>query len=493
MGALALAGCPAKQAGSASKASSAPAPTNRIAVPIEVRDNLGITFVEARRGRVESRMRVPGRLEAPRDGRWTVRAPAPGRVLLTKQRLDRVEAGEVIAQLTTPKLLATQADLADAENAVDRALLVLARLAAEGPALSAYANALESSVADMAGQLEAALALRVSTERLETEVRARVEELTRIGADNGLSKRELFDARQTHAEAELRALTARSRVYDLKTRASELRLQAATARSRVQSLKREVRIADRERLAAERDRNQHLESLATMTGTPVSELLEPTGDGPRWERLKQVPLRAPGGGTIVELPASAGEWLEGGAAVALIVSIDTLVFRGQVPEGDLARIRSGAPVRIEPFGPGIEPIESVVIGPLPLSNSTTRSVLIEARLPNAGGKLPDGMSATAHILLGQSENEETLIPEAALVQDDLEWVLFRRDPSDPDTVIRTPVSLGRRSDGWVEVLDGVIEGDQLVREGIHQLKQTGIGKATSGHFHADGSWHDEEE
>ena len=73
-----------------------------------------------------------------------------------------------------------------------------------------------------------------------------------------------------------------------------------------------------------------------------------------------------------------------------------------------------------------------------------------------------------------------IVPTDCVVQDDLEWVLFKRDHVQPDEVIRTPVSLGRRADGWVEVLSGVIEDDEVVRDGIHQLKQTGIGKTAGG-------------
>ena len=41
---------------------AAPAITNRIPLPPEVVANLGITFERARRGRLETRLRVPGRV-----------------------------------------------------------------------------------------------------------------------------------------------------------------------------------------------------------------------------------------------------------------------------------------------------------------------------------------------------------------------------------------------------------------------------------------------
>jgi multidrug efflux pump subunit AcrA (membrane-fusion protein) len=77
-----------------------------------------------------------------------------------------------------------------------------------------------------------------------------------------------------------------------------------------------------------------------------------------------------------------------------------------------------------------------------------------------------------------------------VVQDQLEFLVFRRDPANAEYVIRTPIAMGRRTPERVEVLSGVAAGDELVAHGIHQLKQTGIGRPSAkGHFHADGSWH----
>ena len=83
-----------------------------------------------------------------------------------------------------------------------------------------------------------------------------------------------------------------------------------------------------------------------------------------------------------------------------------------------------------------------------------------------------------------------LIPEDCLARDGLEWVVFRRDPAEPSTVIRLPVELGDRAGDTVEVLSGLLEGDEIVRRGVHQLVHAGLGKAPPGtHIHADGTSH----
>jgi multidrug efflux pump subunit AcrA (membrane-fusion protein) len=166
-------------------------------------------------------------------------------------------------------------------------------------------------------------------------------------------------------------------------------------------------------------------------------------------------------------------------------------FRGEVPEADVARLPPAAEARVEVGCADCAPIETRLGTARPLADPRTRTVLVEAPLPGDASAFPDGASATAVVLLERSAAEEVLVPVACVVQDELERVVFRRDPAQPGQVVRTVVSLGRRSDGWVEVLSDVAEGDELVRDGVHQLRLTGGGKApANGHFHADGTWHE---
>jgi multidrug efflux pump subunit AcrA (membrane-fusion protein) len=96
------------------------------------------------------------------------------------------------------------------------------------------------------------------------------------------------------------------------------------------------------------------------------------------------------------------------------------------------------------------------------------------------------------VLLRESQHEEVIVPVRCVVFDGLEAIVFKRDPKTPNVVIRTPVELGARAAGQVEVLAGVMAGDALVADGIQQLKLTGLGKApVGGHFHADGTWHED--
>ena len=82
------------------------------------------------------------------------------------------------------------------------------------------------------------------------------------------------------------------------------------------------------------------------------------------------------------------------------------------------------------------------------------------------------------------------VPLAAVLQDGLQRVLFRRDNKDPDTVIRMEADLGADDGHWVNVLSGLADGDEIVLAGAYELVLASSGtQSKGGHFHADGTWH----
>ena len=88
---------------------------------------------------------------------------------------------------------------------------------------------------------------------------------------------------------------------------------------------------------------------------------------------------------------------------------------------------------------------------------------------------------------------ELAIPMAAVQQDGLIPVIFRRDPENPNQAIRMEADLGMDDDRWVAVLSGLRDGDEVVLDGGFQLMLATSGTIQKGgHFHADGTYHEGE-
>lgn len=489
-----LGGCGGGAPSEQPRRSSAPAITNRIPLPAEVVANLGITFEKARRGRLETRLRIPGRVEVAPEARFVVRAPSSGRLALKTARWQRVAKGEVVAELLSPDLRKTQEELAEAAASVDRIEIELVLMRAEATPLAEIARATEATLASSRNREKAAQTAVESAEALVTLARERVESTQKITAESGLASGVVFTARKDHAEAQAAALEATLRREEARRAIPDLTLSLATARARAETATLQIGILERKKATAETSVRQQLRQLAVLTGASVEDLGAQSATGPAWALLESVALRSPADGIVTEVDVSDAEWVESAASLLRIVDPRKMVFRGEVPESDATRIPADAAVRIEVGCSNCSMLETKLGAARPIADPRTRTILVEARLPGDGSAYPDGSSATAAVLLSGSKDEETLIPTACVVQDELETLVFRRDPAKPDQVIRTPISIGMRSEGWVEVLSGVGEGDEVVRNGVHQLRLTGIGKAAAnGHFHADGSWHEGKE
>jgi multidrug efflux pump subunit AcrA (membrane-fusion protein) len=453
--------------------------------------NLGITFAKAKTGRIETRLAVPGRVEVAPEARFAVRAPAAGRVLVMASRWQRVARGDVVAELLTDDLRAAQQALFDAEAGVARADLDVLRARAESEPAAALAEATEASLASARERVTATEeALRAARE-LQAAAAARVETVRGLSEAKGLAESALFAARKDAVEAQAAALDALQRRDDARAAVPELAREAGLARAKAAGARREVEIVERRRLALEAAVRQQTKALAALTGTTPTDLAKDVAGRPVWLTLESLALRAPAAGVVVEVPVGDGEWVESSATVVRIVDPTRAIFRGEVPEGDAGRIPKEAAVRVDVGCAGCAGVDAAISAPLAVADPRTRTVLVEARIPGDGSRFPDGASAVGAVLLGRSASEEVLVPAECVVRDELETLVFRRDPAKPDQVIRTPVSVGRRAEGWVEVLSEVGEGDEVVRDGVHQLRLTGIGKApANGHFHADGTWHE---
>jgi multidrug efflux pump subunit AcrA (membrane-fusion protein) len=99
-----------------------------------------------------------------------------------------------------------------------------------------------------------------------------------------------------------------------------------------------------------------------------------------------------------------------------------------------------------------------------------------------------GVTTVADITVAGGD-EELAIPLATVAQDKLNKIIFRRDPTNPDKVIRLNADLGVNDGRWVVINSGLKEGDEVVLDGIYELVLSGDAAAKAGHFHADGTWH----
>jgi RND family efflux transporter MFP subunit len=174
------------------------------------------------------------------------------------------------------------------------------------------------------------------------------------------------------------------------------------------------------------------------------------------QQLDDTTLRAPIEGVVRERQVFAGEYRAAGTPIVTVVRQHPLRLQLAVPERAATMLRVGQPVRVTIEG-DTTIYEGRVTRVSPSIEEGTRTLPIEAEIPNREGKLRPGTFAKADIVT--SQDPSLVVPQSALVVfAGVEKVLVVKDGKAIEQRVRTGLRLGDR----VELLDGVKAGDLVI-------------------------------
>jgi RND family efflux transporter MFP subunit len=168
---------------------------------------------------------------------------------------------------------------------------------------------------------------------------------------------------------------------------------------------------------------------------------------------------APFNGVVGERRVSPGEYVQVGQAVVTLVRADQLRFTAGVPESRAAAIRVGQRVEIEVGGRGAEPVVAAISRVSPTVMQTSRSILIEADVPNPELQLQAGLFAEAELVVDPTA--QTIVVPASAVSRfaGVQKVWLVVDGVARQQTVRT----GREDAQRVEIIDGLSADSVLVR------------------------------
>jgi RND family efflux transporter MFP subunit len=176
------------------------------------------------------------------------------------------------------------------------------------------------------------------------------------------------------------------------------------------------------------------------------------------QQLADTAMVSPIDGAVVQRHASVGEYLAAGAPVVTLVRLHPLRLRLLVPEREVASVRRGQPVRVTVEGGTADVQQGTVVRLSPAIAEQSRTLLIEAEVPNAKGALSPGAFARAEIVV-QEDQRIVAVPAAALVTfAGVEKVLTVKDGKSEELRVQT----GRRLGDRVEILSGVKAGQPVI-------------------------------
>jgi membrane fusion protein (multidrug efflux system) len=118
--------------------------------------------------------------------------------------------------------------------------------------------------------------------------------------------------------------------------------------------------------------------------------------------LRRSLARAPFAGAITERLVNAGDFVRPGTVIFNLVDDSALRFRGEVPEREAARLRTGQLVRLTVDAYPGRNFEGRVTWINPAVNPTTRGVGIEARVDNSKRELKSNFFARGELIIDEA-------------------------------------------------------------------------------------------
>lgn len=163
---------------------------------------------------------------------------------------------------------------------------------------------------------------------------------------------------------------------------------------------------------------------------------------------------------------SVGDLVTPGTKITTLDDIDSVYIDFPAPEkyaAKLAKDQLFTAVNVAypdvVFQGKIRTIESRV-------NAQTRSLLVRGIVENKNHRLKPGMLLTVSLETGAEET--CVVPELSIMSLGERQYVFRFNPT-TKTVKRTEVKIGRRVEGWVEIVEGITTNALLVTEGIGKI------------------------
>jgi membrane fusion protein, multidrug efflux system len=183
-------------------------------------------------------------------------------------------------------------------------------------------------------------------------------------------------------------------------------------------------------------------------------------------RLEKTQIRAPFEGVVGLREVSAGDYVSAGQSLVDLVRLDPMEVDFRVPEAQLGKMAVGQAVKLSVDAFPSDTFTGEIVAIAPTVDAAGRSVSLRARVPNHDLKLRPGLFARVQIVFGTNP-AALMVPEEAIWPNGEQKMVFRVDGG---AVKLVPVTLGTRIPGFVEIVDGLEAGDEVVTSGQQKLQ-----------------------
>jgi Cu(I)/Ag(I) efflux system membrane fusion protein len=169
---------------------------------------------------------------------------------------------------------------------------------------------------------------------------------------------------------------------------------------------------------------------------------------------------APASGTVLEKKVISGQRIMAGEELYRIADLSTVWVIAEVPERDIGSIVAGDPATVTFRAFSSQPMEGRVTLIYPELKAETRTARVRIELPNPDGRLKPDMYADVVFRAGAEDKPVVAVPDSAVIDSGTRQIVLiaKGEGRFEPRVVKT----GRHGDGYVEALEGIKEGEEVV-------------------------------
>ena len=184
-------------------------------------------------------------------------------------------------------------------------------------------------------------------------------------------------------------------------------------------------------------------------------------------KLSKTKITSPLACVIKEKRVSAGDFVRNGTPLFIIIQPNPLKLRFTVPEKDVGRLRVNQEVMLRVDGFAEAEFKGRVNIVFPNVEEKTRTLQVEALVPNNNGLLKPGLFAKV-ILYTAGERDTIVVPVTALLYEGEKVRVF---VTEGDRAKERVVKLGSKYGEFMEIIEGIKTGEKVVFMGQQNLSE----------------------
>lgn len=259
------------------------------------------------------------------------------------------------------------------------------------------------------------------------------------------------------------------------SRIKELYLLAKLDCEKLEELFEQQAVAEK-RVIEARIRKEALSDSLTRMGVNLS-------DGKLLDLKAQV--TAPEEGILTEILVRPGQKVHQGDPLAVIKNTQNLILEAKVPVTRISEINMATDATFR-AGAGqktyrISELGGQTVSPTPLASKQAGFAYFLFELDNPKGLFIEGTSVTVQ-LLGPKKKSTLAIPLRAVQEEFGESLVYVQTSG--ETIEKRFPKLGINDGQWIEVKEGIHDGEQVVSQGASIIRLASLGDMEMGHGHA---------